>query len=242
LNTPEAETLAASLHSINRVAFMTLRPELAVIPVWAILILLLFASPSSAQTNIQVRGLFKGSAVLEIDGKQQLLKVGKTSPEGVTLIAADPRKAIVEFNGEQQTLGLSKQISSSYQVADKREISVPVNRASQYMTTAQINGRRVPVLIDTGANMIAMSSVVARQIGIDYPTGKPTGRVTTASGTMPAYPVRLDSVDVGGIRANSIDAVIIEGEYPVVTLLGMTYLKHVTLREENGIMYLKSKY
>jgi aspartyl protease family protein len=242
LNIPEAETLAGSLHLINRAVFMTLRPELAVIPVWAILIILLFASPSSAQTNIQVRGLFKGSAVLDIDGKQRLLKVGKTSPEGVTLLAADPRQAVIEVDGEQHTLGLSKLISSSYQQTEKREIPVPINSANQYRTTAQINGRRVPVLIDTGANTIALSSVVAKQIGINYQAGKPSARVTTASASMPAYQVRLDSVDVGGIRANNIDAVIIEGDYPQITLLGMTYLKHVTMREEGGIMYLKSKY
>jgi aspartyl protease family protein len=221
---------------------MQIRSRSALIPVWAMVLLLLSASPSSAQTNIQVRGLFKGSAVLEIGGKQQLLKVGKTSPEGVTLLAADPRKAIIEVDGEKHTLGLSKLISSSYQLTEKREVPIPINRASQYKTTAEINGRRVPVLIDTGANTIALSSVVAKQIGINYPIGKPSTRVSTASATMPAYSVRLDSVDVGGIRANNIDAVIIEGDHPRITLLGMTYLKHVNLREEGGIMYLKSKY
>lgn len=221
---------------------MTINLRLVLMAVWVIMLVLLSVSPSSAQSHIQVRALFKGAAVLEIDGKQQLLKVGKTSPEGVTLVAADPHKAVVEIDGTQQTLTLSKQISSSYQVVEKREISIPINRADQYLTTAQINGRRVQVLIDTGANMMAMSSAVAKQIGISYPAGKPTAVVITASGKMPAYPIRLDSVDVGGIRANRIDAIIIEGEYPEVTLLGMTYLKHVTLREEGGIMYLKSKY
>jgi aspartyl protease family protein len=221
---------------------MQIRSRSALMPVWAMVLLLLSALPSSAQSNIQVRGLFKGSAVLEIGGKQQLLKVGKTSPEGVTLLAADPRQAVIDVDGEQHTLGLSKLISSSYQQTEKREIPVPINRANQYKTTAQINGRRVLVLIDTGANTIALSSVVAKQIGINYPAGKPTARVSTASASMLAYPVSLDSVDVGGIRANNIDAVIIEGDYPQITLLGMTYLKHVTLREEGGIMYLKSKY
>ncbi len=221
---------------------MRIRAPLTLMIVVAIFLVLVSISFAFAQTNIQVKGLFKGSAVLEIDGKQHLLKVGKTSPEGVTLLAADPRKAVIVIDGEEHVLGLSKLISSSYQVTEKREISVPIDRASQYKTTAQINGRRVPVLIDTGANIIALSSVVARQIGISYPAGQPSARVTTASASMPAYSVRLDSVDVGGIRANNIDAVIIEGEYPQITLLGMSYLRHVTMREEGGIMYLKSKY
>ena len=206
------------------------------------LLLLVWVSPLWGQMNIQARGLFKGAAVFEINGRQQMLKVGDTSPEGVTLVAADPRRAIIEVDGKQRTLALSKQISGTYQVAEKKEISVPVNGASQYLTTAEINGQRVPVLIDTGANFIALNSAVAKRLGLAYPLGKPTITVATASGTSPGYPVQLNSVDVGGISANRIEAIIIEGDYPSVTLLGMSYLKHVSLRKENGIMYLKSKY
>lgn len=208
----------------------------------ATLVLLLFMDTVLAALNIQVRGLFKDSAVLEINGSQHLLRVGKTSPEGVTLVAADPRRAIVEIDGEQRTLTLSRHISGNYQVAEKKEFSVAINSNRQYITMAQINGRRVEVLVDTGATSIAMNSVVARRLGLSYPLGKPTIAVTTASGTLPAYPVQLDSVSVGGIAASRVEAVIIEGDYPTVTLLGMTYLQHVNLREENGILYIKSKY
>ena len=97
-------------------------------PLWVIVLLLLSVSAASAQNNIQVRGLFKGSAVLEVDGKQQLLKVGSTSAEGVSLLAADPSKAVIEVNGEQRTLGLSKLINSSYQITEKREIPVSSHR------------------------------------------------------------------------------------------------------------------
>ena len=219
---------------------MTRRIKNLVVPM--VLALLVLAVPASAQTNIQVRGLFKGSAVLEIDGKQRLLKVGKTSPEGVTLMAADPRKAVIEIAGEQRTLGLSQQISGSYQVAEKREFSVPINGVNQYITTAQINGRRTEVLIDTGANIIAMNSMAAKRLGLVYPAGAPSTTVATASGTAAAHLVKLNSIDVGGITANNVDAIIIEGDYPQLILLGMSYLEHVNLREESGILYLKSKY
>lgn len=207
-----------------------------------VLAALLLSVPVAAELNIHVRGLFKGSAVLEINGRQQLLKVGKSSPEGVKLIAADPRQAVVEINGEQQTLTLSRQISGSYQVAEKRVFSIPINGAKQYLTTAQINGRRVKVLIDTGANSIAMSSAMARRLGLLYAVDEPTIEVQTASGRAPAYLVVLDSVDVGGIKANRVEAIVIEGEYPTVTLLGMTYLQHVNMREASGILHLESKY
>lgn len=219
---------------------MTQRIKNLVVPM--ILALLVLAVPATAQTNIEVRGLFKGSAVLEIDGKQRLLKVGKTSPEGVTLVAADPRKAVIDIAGEQRTLGLSQQISANYQVAEKREFSVPINGVNQYITTAQINGRRTEVLIDTGANIIAMNSITAKRLGLVYPAGTPSTTVATASGTAAAHLVKLNRIDVGGITANNVDAIIIEGDYPQLILLGMSYLEHVNLREESGILYLKSKY
>jgi aspartyl protease family protein len=221
---------------------MNRTPPLLMWLLYSSAILLNIALPVQAQSDIQVRGLFKGSAVLEIDGRQHLLKVGHSSPEGVKLLAADPRQAVVEVAGERRSLGLSRQISSSYQVAEKVEFSVPINSARQYITVALINGRRVQVLIDTGANTIAMNSVTATRLGLNFAAGKPSGTVMTASGPAAAHHIKLNAVEVGGISANSVDAIIIEGDYPEVMLLGMSYLEHVNLREERGILYLKSKY
>jgi aspartyl protease family protein len=43
--------------------------------------------------NIMVVGLFSGQAVLIFNKQQHLLKVGKTTPEGVTLISATSQKS-----------------------------------------------------------------------------------------------------------------------------------------------------
>ncbi len=206
------------------------------------IVMMVFALPLSAAMDVQVRGLFKNTAVLEINGRQQILKVGETSQEGVTLVMASPRQAVIEVDGEQQTLGLSQRISSSYRVAEKKEFSIPLNRASQYITTAEINGRRVKVLVDTGASTIAMSSEQARQIGLRYATDGATVTVATASGMAPAHAVVLNTVNVGGITASRVSAMVIQGNYPSVMLLGMSYLQHVNIRENDDIMYLKSKY
>ena len=52
----------------------------------------------------------------------------------------------------------------------------------------------------------------------------------------------LDSVDVGGIRVDGVRASVIEGEHPRAILLGMTYLKHVEMREKNGVLQLSRDY
>ena len=107
----------------------------------------------------------------------------------------------------------------------------------QYITTAQINGRQLEVLVDTGANLVAMNENHARRIGLDLEKATPA-RVETASGMAKAWTLNLRSVNVGGIKVNNVPATVIEGEFPNYVLLGMTYLRHVKMEENQGVMTL----
>ena len=49
--------------------------------------------------KIKVVGLFKDKAIVTIDGKQRVLSKGKTSPEGILLISANSREAVIEIDG-----------------------------------------------------------------------------------------------------------------------------------------------
>ncbi len=206
-----------------------------------ILAVLMGFSVTALGLEIQAQGLFSNSAVPNIDGKQRMLKAGKRSPEGVLLIEANTKRAIIEINGQREELTLSRRISSNFTPISQSETAIPRNRMNQYISTAAINGRRIKVLVDTGANIVALSSVHAKQVGIDYKSGIPSA-VTTASGRAKAYRVTLKSIDVGGILVNSVDASVVEGDYPRTVLLGMTYLQHVNMREQDGTLFLQSKY
>ena len=107
----------------------------------------------------------------------------------------------------------------------------------QYQTSATINGRTVQVLVDTGANVVALNSGHARSLGVDYTAGAP-GQVETASGSINAWIVTLRSIDVGGIRVENVQASVVEGDFPTTILLGMTYLRHVKMQEADGVLSL----
>jgi aspartyl protease family protein len=199
------------------------------------------ALPVFADPSIYVEGLFKNTAIVKIDGRQVVLKVGEPARQGVVLIEANTKRAIVEINGERQTLTLSRLIGSTYNPVEKREVAIRRDLMNQYITTATINGRRVQVLVDTGANVVAISSVDARELDIQYLEGE-KGMATTAGGRVPAYSIMLRSIDVGGITVSRVRAMVIEGSFPSQVLLGVSYLEHVSLREENGVMYMQSKY
>ncbi len=53
------------------------------------------ASPILAVEKISVKGLFNNKAIVVIDGKQRLLRAGETSPEGVKLISANSKEAVL---------------------------------------------------------------------------------------------------------------------------------------------------
>ena len=199
---------------------------------------LLLVSPVAlaAAPSIEVEALFTNAAVLRIDGESKMLKVGQTF-RGVTLVTAVSSKATIEVDGQTRELGVSRRIGTRYENNEPRVVTIPRDARMQYQTTAVVNGRSVAVLVDTGANVVALNSAQARALGLDYSTGTPA-RVETASGMASAWQVTLESVDVGGIRVDNVEATVVEGDFPSTILLGMTYLRHVKMEETDGVLSL----
>ena len=195
----------------------------------------------SEPSNIVVRGLFDKAALLEIDGRSQLLRNGQRDSTGLLLVSGTPLRAIVEIAGHRQTLMLNKQVGAIYQQAPISTVVLRKNTRSEYRMAVSINGRVIDGVIDTGASTIAMSSREARRLDIAYKLGVPT-TIATASGLSDGYSISLDKVELGGIAVVHVNAVVIEGDYPHVLLLGMSFLEHVNLQEYNNILTLTARH
>jgi len=203
----------------------------------ALLGLLLLALPIQATAlSVQVQAILGETVVLVIDGQQQTLNVGE-SVSGVTLVAAQPTAATLEIMGETRTVPPSQTISTRFEAPREQVVTIVRDARLQYRTGAVINGRRAQVMVDTGANLVALSSAQARQMNIDYSGGKPS-RVQTASGMGDAYAITLDTVSIGGIEVRNVPAMVVKGDYPAMILLGMSYLRHVSMQEKNGVLSL----
>jgi aspartyl protease family protein len=194
------------------------------------------ASLAMSAPAISVEGLMPNAAVLKVNGQRKMLRVGQTF-EGVTLVSSEKTGVTLEVEGERRKLGLTQHIGSAYESPGETVVTIPRNDHLQYQTRAAINGRSAIVLVDTGANIVALSQSQARSLGVDYKKGKPSF-IQTASGVVNAHEVMLHSVDVGGIRVDNVKASVVEGNYPAIILLGMSYLRHVKLTEQNGILTL----
>lgn len=109
-------------------------------------------------------------------------------------------------------------------------------RSGHYLADGEINGRPVVYLIDTGATDVAMGEKTARAMGVEF---GPRIRVMTAAGPARAWATRLDRVSLGGLHLNNVRATITPGLGDEV-LLGMSFLKHFSLRQEDDKLIIAS--
>ena len=204
-------------------------------------LLLSLISQFSIAADIMVLGLFKNKAIINIDGKQRTLKVGKKSPEGVVLIWADSDSAILEVDGKERKFKLGRHVSTSFKQKKMAEAKIiPIN--GMYSTVGFINGHQVDFLVDTGATWIAMNANQARILGINFRYIGKRGSVSTANGIVPVYRVILVKVRVGEIELKNVAAGVLEGSSPREVLLGNSFLNRVEMQRKGQVMLLKQKF
>jgi aspartyl protease family protein len=203
---------------------------------------LLASLPAGAVEKISVKGLFKDKAILVIDGRQRLLRAGETSPEGVKLVSASSREAVIEIDGVQSTRSLGTNIGSGFAPPQSPAVKIWPTADNMYPVVGSINGYPVNFLVDTGATTIAMNSREARRLGIDFAVVGDATVSQTASGLVKAWVVNLQRVRVGDIELKDVRAAVLEGDFPTNVLLGMSFLGRLDIRREQGVLELRKKY
>lgn len=92
-----------------------------------------------------------------------------------------------------------------------------------FWAQADVNGRWVKFLVDTGASAVALTAADAQRLGIDVADLDYVRPVFTASGQTQAAEVTLDHVTVAGARVEEVKALVVR-EGLQSSLLGMSYL------------------
>lgn len=78
--------------------------------------------------------------------------------------------------------------------------------SGQFYMNANVNGGDVRFLVDTGADMVALTEDTAQELGI--PVGEMQPIMQTASGVGYAAPVTIDEIVVAGVTLTNVDAVV----------------------------------
>lgn len=201
---------------------------------------MLLSGPARA-AEILVLGLFKDMVILRVDGKQYKLRTGETSPGGIKLISADSEQAVLEIAGRQEVYHLGSHISASFAAPEKAGAMIrPAN--GMYHVSGFINRQPVDFLVDTGASYIALNANLARRLGINFRYEGEEGYSSTASGYARIYKLKLDSVQIGDIVLNNVDAAVLEGDFPTTALLGMSFLNRVNMKRDGELLVLEKKW
>ncbi len=213
-----------------------------IIRISLLVVLLSTAAGAAAVSKITVVGLFKDTAIVVIDGTRRLLRSGDTSPEGVTLVSATSSEAVLEIDGERKRYGLGGQIGGSYARSEQPKVRIWPTPNHMYLVTGSINGFPVDFIVDTGATLVSLSGREARRLGIDYRVVGTPGHSSTASGIEKIYLVKLNKVRVGDIELRNVQGAVHDGDFPPATLLGMSFLGRLTMRQEGQVLELEKKY
>lgn len=102
----------------------------------------------------------------------------------------------------------------------------------QFHLDIDVNGQRLPFLVDTGADMVALTIGDARQIGIVVEPQFFREIGVGAGGALRGQPVILDNISVAGHEIQRIEAVVIDGL--THNLLGQSVLRKMGKLELSG--------
>jgi aspartyl protease family protein len=202
----------------------------------------LLMSSSAAALDVNVVGLFPNKAVVQIDGGGlQTLSVGQKNRDGIVLVSVERDGATFDLQGRRTALGLGHAHMPSVAGDSVNSVMLSADGLGHFATNGEVNGLPMRFAVDTGATFISLPAREASRLGLDYRTGQ-KAVMETANGDAFAYRVKLDTVRVGDVTVNNVDAVVMEGDSLPVALLGMSFLNRMDMRRDGQIMTLTKRY
>ena len=202
---------------------------------------LLFGVSCVHAADVGLAGVFPGKALLTINGgSPRIVAVGAKTDEGVKVISIEGETATLEVDGKKRVLRVGQNVASQPSGSGPASATLTADLAGHFITTGSVNGTSVRFIVDTGASMISLGASDARRVGIDASKGQ-VGMANTANGQAMVSRVKLDTVRVGDIVLNNVDALVHQQDMPVV-LLGMSFLNRMEMQRNGDTMTLKKRY
>jgi aspartyl protease family protein len=121
-----------------------------------------------------------------------------------------------------------------------RSVSLPRDARGHFQTEGRIEGQRINFMVDTGASVVALNETSAARFGLRPSRNAYNATITTANGTIKGAQTRLAMVEIGGLVARDVDAVVLPDEALSENLLGLSFLSKLKRFEyANGRMVLE---
>ena len=119
-------------------------------------------------------------------------------------------------------------------ISKGRTVEIARGGCGGFSITMQVNGARIPMVLDTGASSVVLTQEAAQAAGLPLEVRNYSVNVDTANGRARAAPVTLDRMSIGGITERAVPALIAQPGQLRVSLLGMSFLNRLESWEVRG--------
>jgi aspartyl protease family protein len=115
-----------------------------------------------------------------------------------------------------------------------RTVELARTGAGDFQIATQVNGARVPMVLDTGASSVMLTRDAAIAAGLPVEMIKYNVNIETANGRTYAAAAIIDRIAVGGIVERAVPALIAQPGTLKTSLLGMSFLSRLQGWEVRG--------
>lgn len=201
-----------------------------------------------AQTSVTVSGVMGDKALVSVNGAApRVLRPGETVG-GVRLVGVDPQGAEIIVDGRRHVVAIGHGVHAPMATAGADGSAAPGGRVvltadgrGHFSATGTVNGLPVRFMVDTGASLVSLPSSVARQAGVNLTDATPVV-INTANGRARAQRVVINSLKLGQISVNLVEALVVEDTALSQPLLGMSFLNRTNMLREGDTLVLTHRY
>ncbi|MEQ1494669.1 MAG: TIGR02281 family clan AA aspartic protease [Novosphingobium sp.] len=151
----------------------------------------------------------------------------------IALVAAGLMSLIaLVFAPAETNTTVAKSVRAANASKEARALTLTRNESGQFSLNVAVNGSDVEFLVDTGADMVALTEADAEALGLlpDEEEFQPSMR--TASGVGYGAQITIDEIEIGGKKLHDIEAVVVRDLG--TNLLGQTVLRRLRSVELKG--------
>jgi aspartyl protease family protein len=150
----------------------------------------------------------------------------------VGIMLASPSKEPAGAGGHPKVLVLDTARKGSEGGFGSDQTVIARDASGQFHLQAQVDGEDTTFLIDTGADVVALTEADAERLGIEVMPDDFRPIMETASGTGYAARITLDRLALGDDEFDDVDAVVVRGLG--TNLLGQSVLRRLGKVELQG--------
>ena len=150
----------------------------------------------------------------------------KLGPEALGIAAGDAAQRADEEGAERGT-------------AVARSVQLARGSDGHFHADASVNGRSLPVLVDTGATAVVLTYEDAVAAGIYVNAGDFRYVSSTANGQARFARVMLDVVRIGDVAVRNVEAAVSQPGKLKTSLLGMSFLGQLRMEMQGRTLLLE---